>query len=422
MLVAAPASNQGKTTVTAALARLHRKRGRRVRVFKAGPDFLDAMILEEASGQPVYQLDLWMGGEDHCRALLHAAAREADLILVEGVMGLFDGQPSSADLAALFGLPVLAVIDATAMAQTFGAIAYGLARYRKDIQHFGVIANRVASARHGEMLAESLPPGQRLLAALPRREAGALPRRHLGLVQAQEIEQLSIRLDHWAEQLAAAGGDALPGPVAFPPASEPGVPPSLQGMTLAVARDRAFSFIYRANLDVLTALGAELRYFSPLAGEGLPDCDAVYLPGGYPELHLPTLADNIPLKQDLAQHCTAGKVLLAECGGMLYLLESLTGLDGQRAPMAALLPGHAVMQDKLANLGLHRVTLPGGTLKGHTFHHSHMETPLTPIVFTEPARNRGRPEPVYRLGRLHASYLHHYFPANPEAASRLFAA
>ncbi len=154
VLIAAPASGQGKTTVTAALARLHRNLGRKVRVFKCGPDFLDPMILERASGAPVYQLDLWMIGAEESRRLLWEAAGEADLILIEGVMGLFDGTPSSADLARHFGVPVLAVIDGTAMAQTFGALALGLARYQADLPFAGVLANRVGSLRHSEHIDE----------------------------------------------------------------------------------------------------------------------------------------------------------------------------------------------------------------------------------------------------------------------------
>ena len=156
ILVAAPASGQGKTTATSALARMHARQGRRVRVFKCGPDFLDPYWHALASGEPVHQLDLWMTGVADCRARLHAAAREADLILVEGVMGLFDGEPSAADLAQRFGLPVLAVVDASAMAGTFGALAFGLQHYRSDMPWAGVLANRVASARHAEMLQSSL--------------------------------------------------------------------------------------------------------------------------------------------------------------------------------------------------------------------------------------------------------------------------
>src|SRR5687768_9008207 len=158
LLVSAPASGQGKTSVTAALARWHARLGRRVRVFKTGPDFLDPMVHERASGAPAYQLDLWMNGEADVRARLHAAAGEADLILVEGVMGLFDGAPSSADLARAFDLPVLAVIDGSAMAQTFGAVATGLARYRDDVRVHAVAANRIGGEYHAQLLRESLPP------------------------------------------------------------------------------------------------------------------------------------------------------------------------------------------------------------------------------------------------------------------------
>ncbi len=152
----------------------------------------------------------------------------------------------------------------------------------------------------------------------------------------------------------------------------------------------------------------------------MPPCDALYLPGGYPELHLSVLATNRAMKAAIRAHHTAGKPIVAECGGMLYLLESLTDVKGDSAGMVGLLPGHATMQDKLGNLGLHGVTLPEGTLRGHTFHYSRMESPLAPITWSESARADGRGEPVYRLGRLHAAYLHLYFPSNPEAAARLF--
>ena len=419
--MSAPASGAGKTTVTAALARLHRNHGRRVRVFKTGPDFLDPMILERASGNPVYQLDLWMGGEAHCRQLLYEAAGDADLILIEGVMGLFDGKPSSADLAQRFGIPVLAVIDASAMAQTFGALAQGLATYRSDLPFAGVLANRVGSAAHAGMLIESLPAGMRFFGALHRDAAFSLPDRHLGLTQAMEIDDLDQRLERVAAALQAAGIDTLPEPVSF--ASETLAAPTqtLRGLRIAVARDLAFSFIYRANLDVLRALGAELVFFSPLADAALPTADSLYLPGGYPELHLDRLATNTAMRDAVRTHHAHGKPLVAECGGMLYLLESLTDAEGRQAAMAGVMPGHAVMQTKLANLGLQRINLPEGTLHGHSFHHSRMQTTLTPFAMTEDKRERGRSEAVYRMGRLHASYLHMYFPSNPSAAARLFA-
>ncbi len=421
LLIAGCASGQGKTTVTAALARLHLQRGRRVRVFKIGPDFLDPMILERASGNPVYQLDLWMGGTAHCRQLLYEAAGDADVILVEGAMGLFDGDPSSADLARQFGIPVLAVIDAAAMAQTFGAVAHGLASYRNGLRFAGVLANRVGGTAHTGMLAESMPAGLRFLGGLPRDAGLALPSRHLGLVQAEEIADIDSRLERAAAALEQTAIADLPRAVTFEQEVAATLPKLLTGCRIAVARDPAFSFVYRANLDLLRGMGAELVFFSPLADAVLPGADSLYLPGGYPELHLERLAANAGMKAAIHVHHAQGKPIVAECGGMLYLLESLTDAQFRRATMAALLPGHATMQTRLANLGLQSVALPEGTLHGHSFHHSRMETTLTPFAMTEDQRQRGRSEPVYRVGRLHASYLHLYFPSNPEAAARLLA-
>ncbi len=421
LFVSAPASGQGKTTVTAALARFHRRQGRRVRVFKTGPDFLDPMILQQASGAPVYQLDLWMGGEAHCRQLLHAAAAEADLILVEGVMGLFDGEPCSADLAALFGIPVLAVIDGSAMAQTFGAVAHGLAGYRPGLPFAGVLANRVAGESHYRMLRESLAPGLKAFGWLPRDGEIGLPERHLGLLQAAEITDLETRIEQAAKALREVD-PTLPPAVPFAAASQPGsgVGTPLRGVRIAVAEDAAFAFLYRANLELLQALGAELVHFSPLADGELPAADALYLPGGYPELHLERLAANRGMKDAVRAHHAADRPLVAECGGMLYLLESLTDVQGHGAAMVGLLPGRAVMQPRLANLGLQGAQLAEGALRGHTFHHSRLSAGDEPAGYAAAARHQGQGEPIFRRGRLLASYLHWYFPSNPQAAARLF--
>jgi cobyrinic acid a,c-diamide synthase len=419
LLVSAPASGQGKTSVTAAIARWHARQGRRVRVFKTGPDFLDPMVLERASGQTVYQLDLWMCGEQDVRARLHAAAGEADLILVEGVMGLFDGAPSSADLAQRLGIPVLAVIDGSAMAQTFGALATGLARYRDGLQVYGVAANRIGSAYHAQLLRDSLPPDLRWLGALPRDPGLALPERHLGLVAAGELGDLDARLDALADAWGEHADASLPPPVAFAPVEAEPVPALLQGVRVAIARDAAFCFLYPANLELLRAAGAELGYFSPLAGDGLPECDAVWLPGGYPELHLQALADNRGLREALHAHRDAGKPLLAECGGLLYALDSLTDRDGQRGAMAGLLPGRAVMQTRMAALGLQAVELPEGGLRGHTFHYARAEIEAPAVA--ESVNPNGGPsrEAVYRDQRMSASFVHFYFPSNPAAALQL---
>ena len=430
LFVSAPASNQGKTTLTAALARLHRSRGRVVRVFKTGPDFLDPMILARASGRPTYQLDLWMGGEDHCRALLYEAAREADLILIEGVMGLFDGTPSSADLAQLLGVPVLAVIDAESMAQSFGAIAHGLTSYRAGLPFYGVLANRVAGERHAVLTRQGMPPTVVYRGAVMRDTGFELPDRHLGLVQAEEVGDLDRRLSAAAAALERTDLTQLPPGIEFAP-PRGSVPPRaaagnadlsgpLAGIRIGIARDRAFAFLYQANLDLLRAMGAELVFFSPLVDTELPPVDSVYLPGGYPELHLPELSANRSLAHALRRHVEAGKRLYAECGGMLYLLESLTDLQGQRGDLVGILPGKAVMQPRLKGLGYQSVPLPGGTLRGHTFHHSVVDSPLSPSGYGERLYNTSPGEAIYRQESLIATYLHSYFPSNPEATVSLF--
>jgi cobyrinic acid a,c-diamide synthase len=376
------------------------------------------MILEKASGQPVYQLDLWMVGEDLCADLLWRAAGEADLILVEGVMGLFDGQPSAADLARLFQLPVLVVINAKAMAQTFGAMALGMAIYQPDLPVIGFMANWVANPNHAATLANSLPPGFKWHGYLSRDESVQLPSRHLGLVQAQELADLDARLDRAADALASQPiTSLLPIETDFCRPRLPNVRGLLAGVTVAVARDAAFSFIYQANLDLLALMGAKVVFFSPVAGARLPAADSVYLPGGYPELFLRELVANEGLREDLRAHQAAGRPILAECGGFLYLLETLVS-EGRAWPLVGLVPGRGSMTEGLRGLGLTRADLPEGSLRGHAFHHSRIETGLQPLV--KASRPDGREgESVYRLGRLTASYVHWYWPSNPGAAAAL---
>lgn len=419
LLIAAPASGQGKTTVTAALARLHARQGKRVRVFKCGPDFLDPMVLARASGRPVYQLDLWMVGEEESRRLLWEAAGEADLILIEGVMGLFDGAPSAADLARRFGVPVLTVIDGSAMAQTFGALAHGLKSFQPDLPFAGVLANRVGSTRHGEILRDSLPESIRWYGALPRSLDMELPSRHLGLVQAEELADLDARLDAAADALAQSAETELPPAVSFAAPTRVSLEPLLAGVRIGVARDAAFAFLYQANLDLLQALGAELLFFSPLRFARLPAVDSLYLPGGYPELHLRALSRNGPMAEAIRAHHAAGKPILAECGGMLYLLDGLTDRGDERVEMLGLLPGEARMQQRLSALALQEVELPEGRLRGHTFHHSTLESPLQPLARGECPNYKRTAEAVYRNGRLTASYIHFYLPSDPLAAAAL---
>lgn len=430
VLVAAPASGQGKTTVAAALARLHARQGRRVRAFKCGPDFLDPHWLALATGEPVHSLDLWMTGEADCRVRLREAAASCDLVIVEGVMGLFDGTPSAADLAERFGLAIVAVIDARAMAGTFGALAFGLQNFRPGLPWAGVLANRVASDRHAGMLKDALRDPAQWLGGLPKGDAFALPERHLGLVGAGEIDDAMVRLDAAADALATTplGQRALDGlpqlhvDDALTPAEAPTLP-WLAGRTVAVARDAAFSFIYPANLDQLVALGARIDFFSPLAGDTLPPCDAVWLPGGYPELHADALSRCVALRGALAAHAAAGRAIWAECGGMMSLFDTLVTADGATHRMWGLLPGRVTMQKRLSGLGPQQLDIGALPLRGHTFHYSSCDTPQPVALRTaKPGAMQavGAGEAVYVKGALRASYFHAWFPSNPEAAARLF--
>ena len=435
LLIAAGASGQGKTTVTAALARLHARQGRRVRVFKCGPDYLDPYWHQLASGAPVQNLDLWMTGWDDCAARLHAAAQEADLILIEGVMGLFDGSDSVADLAQRTGVPVLAVVDASAMGGTLGAIVHGLKTYRPGLPWAGVLANRVASPRHAQMLQDGLLAAPDWLGALPPLGGPGgtplLPERHLGLVAAHELPDALQRLDAAADALAATPLGQLEAsawqrwatPFAPPPPAAP-LPPLLAGRTIAVARDAAFHFIYPANLRTLEQLGAQLVFFSPVAGDELPACDALWLPGGYPELHAPALAANERLRAQLHAHVQAGKPLWAECGGLMALCESLTLLDGTAHRLWGLLPAQARMQSRLAGLGPQQLTLPAGTLRGHSFHYAQCDSRLPAVAHSQRPGTGSRAgancEPLYQQGSVRASFFHPWFASDPRAAASWF--
>lgn len=430
LLISALASGQGKTPVAAALARLHARQGRRVRCFKCCPDFLDPLWLQAASGQPVDSLDLWINGDADCARRLFAAATDADLVIVEGVMGLFDGQPSAADLAQRFGMPVVAVIDASAMAGTFAAVAHGLQTWQPALPWAGVLANRVGSARHAAMLQTALREPRHWLGHLPRNEAFGLPERHLGLRMPRESGDVLARLDAAADALATTPlGQRIASdwPVWQAPAAGPAqaLPPLLDGLRIALANDEAFAFVYPANVAVLQALGAQVLPFSPLAGDSMPDCDALWLPGGYPELHVAELAGLTDLRAQITEHVRAGRPVWAECGGMMAPAERLVDAQGRTHELWGLLPGTAVLGRRLAALGSHQLQLPGhdqAALRGHSFHWSRFETPLPASAHTEPALGiaAGAGEPVYERGSLRASWFHPWFASSPRAAARLF--
>ncbi len=438
LIVSAPSSGSGKTTITAAIARYHRQQGRIVTVFKVGPDFIDPMILQQASGQRVYQLDLWLVGESACRDLIYQAACQSDLILIEGVMGLFDGTPSSADLARLFGIPVLAVIDASAMAQTFAAIAYGLAHYDSQLPFAGVIANRVNSERHESLLKQSLSQLDKqkqikFYGRVGRDSEISLPERHLGLVQAKELADIDAQLDLASAHIAKTDLARLPKAVKFQPSDSSAESNAhitdglLKNKRIIVINDKAFSFIYAANIDFLTEAGADIIYASALEDTHLPEGDALYIPGGYPELYAAKLAENTSFIQDVRAFSANQKPILAECGGMLYLMDQLTDLDNQTYDLVGLIPGQARMQNKLAAIGSQWVEFPfesallaGNQMRGHSFHYStaNVNLPAQTKSVHHPSERQG--EDVYIKGNIIASYMHWYFHSNPALASLFF--
>jgi cobyrinic acid a,c-diamide synthase len=427
LMISAPASGQGKTSVTVALARKLARAGQRVRVFKTGADFLDPLMLEHACGHPVYVLDLWMVGTAQCQSLLHGAAQEADVVLVEGVMGLYDGTPSSADLAREFGLPVIAVIDVRAMAQTIGAVAVGLRDFG-PVSLAGVIANGVAGPGHARMLSEALGSIP-LMAQLPRLPEG-LPERHLGLVLPAEVDDLDSLIGALADSLMidAEQWERLSHTEFAEPATtrSAGVDQAhermpLAGRIIAIARDEAFAFVYPANVNCLQRLGATIRLFSPLADEPVPDsASGLWLPGGYPELHAERLSNAQRFQQSLRDAHEAQMPILAECGGMMVVTDAMLDIEDRRWPMAGLLAGITRMHAGLKAIGLQGWRTAQGELRGHTFHHSSLASPIdeTARTICHPSGHPG--ERIYQIGSLTASYFHAYFDSCPAAVSTLF--
>jgi len=375
---------------------------------------------------------MWMAGEQWCQNKLHEAAKTADLILIEGAMGLFDGEPSSADLAARFSIPIALVMDVKGMAQTAAAVAAGLANFRGDVEFAGLIANNCGSNRHRELIEQALPDNLSFLFSVPRSEEIALPERHLGLVQANEVrEELEERFEKGADILEQAGALAFIDSVKaveFLPAeiknysghqlSAEAKP--FTGLTIAIARDDAFSFIYDENTRFLESLGATLVFFSPINDQAVPKSDVVWLPGGYPELHAKALSKNTPMLSSLKEFFEHDKVILAECGGFLYTLDTLTDLDNNTYIMTGLLKGEGAMRGKRGCQGMQTAPLPEGEIRGHAHHRSRSKLAMEPIASGIRQRHPAPGEPIYRERNLTATYLHLFFPSNPEAIIDLF--
>ncbi|MCS6801863.1 MAG: cobyrinate a,c-diamide synthase [Chloroflexota bacterium] len=429
IVLAAPSSGAGKTTVALVAITALRRAGERVQPFKAGPDYIDPSHLGAAAGRTPYNLDTWFLTPSQTRGLFAEAMRGATIAVVEGVMGMFDGRAgagsagSTADLAAALNAPVLLVVDASGMASSIAAVAHGFAAFDRRVQVGGVIANRVGSERHADLLREALAAvGLPLVGWLPNDPQLHLPERHLGLILAGEmaIPEEALRaagrhLDVAAlVRLARSAGPLPPAAAVFPEPQPPRV-------RIGWAEDAAFQFAYPETRELLRRLGAEIVPFSPLADAQLPAVDALYFGGGYPELHAEALAANRPMRE--AIRAFPGPIV-AECGGYMYLAQALV-IGDRRAAMVGLLPGQAVLADRpvlgyreVIALRESPVALPGWRLRGHEFHYARME---------------GSPLPAWRLagseavegfssGRVLGSFVHLYLLAHQEAAARFVAA
>jgi cobyrinic acid a,c-diamide synthase len=427
-IVAAPHSGAGKTTVTLALLAALRRRGLRVRSAKAGPDYIDPAFHAAVTGAPSLNLDSWAMSGGLLDALAARAGAGADVMLIEGVMGLFDGAAGSthrrgatADLAARFGLPVVLVLDVARQAQSAAALVRGVAAPDPAVHIAGVILNRVASERHRAMVADAIAAlPMPVLGALPRQTAIALPERHLGLVQAAEHPDLGaliarladtaerhVDLDaivsHTRDFRLGSGNDrhaALPPP----------------GQRIALARDQAFGFTYPHVIDAWREAGAEILPFSPLADEAPPErADSCWLPGGYPELHAERLANARTFSAGL-KHFAETRPVHGECGGYMVLGESLEDAAGRRHPMTGLLGHWTSFAIRKLHLGYRAARLlsagvlggAGTLIRGHEFHYASLMSAGGDDPFAEVSDAEGRPLPVAggRRGHVTGTFFH----------------
>ncbi|MSP89197.1 MAG: cobyrinate a,c-diamide synthase [Alphaproteobacteria bacterium] len=428
LILAAPASGSGKTLVTLALLRHYAQSGMAVAGAKAGPDYIDPAFHAAASSRPSFNLDPWAMRPETLAALVAATGQGADLVLCEGVMGLFDGigargVGSTADLAALTGWPVVLIVDVRGQATSAAATIAGFARHRADVPLAGVIFNRIGGTRHRDLLVEAVAaacPGLAVLGALPRNDALRMPERHLGLVQAREHGDLSAFLDRAAGFIATHCDTAALARCGRPtrlPGSQTAVPVAPLGQRIAIAEDDAFAFAYPAVRAGWRQAGATLLPFSPLADQPpASDADAVYLPGGYPELHAGRLAGNMRFLDGLRSRVDAGAAVFGECGGYMVLGAGLVDAAGQRHAMAGLLPLEASFAARNLHLGYRRARLlvdtpygpKGAAFRGHEFHYASIltEGPGQPLFEVSGAQGLDVAALGRVRGRLAGSFIH----------------
>jgi cobyrinic acid a,c-diamide synthase len=421
IVIAAPRSGSGKTVVTLGLLAALRRQGVVVAPAKTGPDYIDPTFLGRAALRETVNLDPWSMTPQRLKQRAATQATGANLLIVEGVMGLFDGAAdgygSTADLAELLDLPVVLVIDADRQSQSVAPLVAGFANWRVGVRIAGVILNRVASMKHERMLVEALAAtGIPCLGAIPRNPKLVLPERHLGLVLPGEVQAFEGFLDEAATAIGdyvdLAQFQKIAAPLASPPAeTTPGLPPL--GQRIAIARDDAFAFAYPHLLDGWRAGGAELSFFSPLADEApADDADAVFLPGGYPELHGATLAAASAFKAGLVAAQSRDALIYGECGGFMVLGESLVDKAGISHAMTGLLPVTTRIDRPKRILGYRRLVQSGdlpwpGQLNGHEFHYSSAkQSRLPPLFAATDARGEALPPMGAVIGRVMGSYAH----------------
>ncbi|MEM8841383.1 MAG: cobyrinate a,c-diamide synthase [Pseudomonadota bacterium] len=421
LVISAPSSGQGKTVITLGLLRALRLRGVRVASAKSGPDYIDPAFHTVATGHPSVTLDAWAAGPARLRARAAMLAGVAERLVVEGAMGVFDGGVSdgpvgrgaTAEVAAALGLPVILVLDAAGMGQTAGAIAAGLAGATPGVEIAGVILNRVASPRHGAMLRAGLAPVCPVIGEIPKEADLHLPSRHLGLVQARETAALEGQIARIAAVIGAACDlDALMALAASLAHGGQNVPMPPLGQRIAVARDDAFSFAYWHQIEDWRAAGAEISFFSPLADQG-PEAgsDAVFLPGGYPELHACTLAAADIFRAAMAAVAARGALIYGECGGYMVLGEALVDAQGTGHRMLGLLRVETSFHQRKRHLGYRTVRGQAplaGPFAAHEFHYSttlsEAGTPLFDTAFD--AAGARLPPMGLRDGRVMGSFAH----------------
>lgn len=457
LVIAGVSSGVGKTTVTVGLLEAFRRLGLRVQAFKVGPDFIDPGFHAQVTGGPSYNLDGWICSRESVLGTVARQAADADLALIEGVMGCFDGsdgkseEGSTAQVAKWLGAPVVLVADARAMARSGAAVVLGFERFDPDLPIAGVIWNRVSGETHARWLDEALQEHCRALPLgwLPREDALALPERHLGLVTARErrltrefldplvsaIEK-SVDLDRLLSLAKSQVSSSATGPR---PVGAPVAPLAPVQVKIGVALDEAFQFYYPANFDLLKAAGAEIVFWSPLKDSTLPPVDGLYLGGGYPELYASELSANVAMRESIRAFAESGRPLYAECGGLMYCSRALEDLDGNEHPMVGLLPTTVRMKPKKLTLGYVEVEFAadsplapaGAQVRGHEFHYSRIdEVPASVPRIYRLQRRRGKgggPEAGremmqeraegYLVGNALMSYVHLHFGSNPEIAA-----